>query len=152
MTFNWRSRCKLIYWHDSCSVRLWGEKVLRARRGQRIISKTHTHKQGHTSISHLQLLNNTPVIRGLEVEGVVTMVVMVEWVDDECESEDNGEPEIDNTIRQYLAEIGRYPLLTAEQELQLTRRVADGDTLAMQQLIEATCAWSSALPGAITIT
>lgn len=65
------------------------------------------------------------------------MVVMVEWVDDECESEDNGEPEIDNTIRQYLAEIGRYPLLTAEQELQLTRRVADGDTLAMQQLIEA---------------
>ena len=44
---------------------------------------------------------------------------------------------LDNALRQYLTEIGRSPLLTAEQELRLARRVMAGETEALQQLVEA---------------
>ncbi|HYT28965.1 MAG TPA: sigma-70 family RNA polymerase sigma factor [Ktedonobacteraceae bacterium] len=44
---------------------------------------------------------------------------------------------IDDAVKQYLKEIGMYPLLTAEQELQLAERISRGDLRARQQLIEA---------------
>jgi RNA polymerase primary sigma factor len=43
----------------------------------------------------------------------------------------------DDAVKQYLKEIGSYPLLTAEQELALAERVARGDSLARKKLIEA---------------
>ncbi len=56
---------------------------------------------------------------------------------DDNEDEESGNYEVDNAIRQYLSEIGRYPLLNAEQELQVTRRVAAGEAEALQRLVEA---------------
>jgi RNA polymerase primary sigma factor len=47
------------------------------------------------------------------------------------------ENEHEDAVRQYLKEIGVYPLLTAEQEKQLGRRIAEGDMVAQQHLIEA---------------
>ena len=44
---------------------------------------------------------------------------------------------VDDSVKQYLKEIGMYPLLTAEQELILAERVARGDQRARQRLIEA---------------
>src|SRR5579884_4388124 len=62
------------------------------------------------------------------------------YFDDE-DGEDIGtgdnEKEIENTLRQYLAEIGRFPLLTADQELQIARRAANGDKEAHQRLVES---------------
>jgi RNA polymerase primary sigma factor len=55
---------------------------------------------------------------------------------EEIEEEGN-DYEVENAIRQYLAEIGRYPLLTAEQEMQIAQRVARGDEEAQQRLVEA---------------
>lgn len=63
-----------------------------------------------------------------------------DYLDEEEENEESGqygESEVDNAIRQYLAEIGRYPLLTAEQEMQLARRVVEGDIEAQRRIVEA---------------
>src|SRR5215471_8090074 len=63
---------------------------------------------------------------------------------DQVEEEEGYEDEeveggnaVDNAIRQYLGEIGRYPLLNAEQEMQLARRVTEGDMEAQRCLVEA---------------
>jgi RNA polymerase primary sigma factor len=42
-----------------------------------------------------------------------------------------------DSLDQYLDEIGRYPLLTRAQEVQLAKRVEAGDTTARQRMIES---------------
>jgi len=44
---------------------------------------------------------------------------------------------IDDPVRMYLKEIGKVPLLDSETELELAKRMADGDERAKQQLVEA---------------
>lgn len=53
------------------------------------------------------------------------------------EDERDGRSALDDSVKQYLKEIGTYPLLTAEQELLLAERVARGELAARQKLIEA---------------
>jgi RNA polymerase primary sigma factor len=59
------------------------------------------------------------------------------WGEYESEETEDNENEIENAIRQYLAEIGRFPLLTAEQEFQIAQKVVSGDHEAQKRLIEA---------------
>jgi len=58
--------------------------------------------------------------------------------DEECEEEEEDKRgAVDDAVKQYLKEIGTYPLLTAEQELFLAECVTRGDVRARQKLIEA---------------
>ena len=44
---------------------------------------------------------------------------------------------IDDPVKVYLKEIGRVPLLTSEEEIELAIRISDGDVAAKQRLSEA---------------
>ena len=49
-------------------------------------------------------------------------------------------------IRMYLKEIGKIPLLSTEEEIELAKRMEKGDEEARKKLAEANLGWWSALP------
>ena len=62
---------------------------------------------------------------------------------EESKEDENGVPSsdqnitIDDPVKVYLKEIGRVPLLTSEEEVELAIRISDGDVQAKQRLSEA---------------
>lgn len=48
-----------------------------------------------------------------------------------------GDVKVNDSVKIYLREIGKVPLLTAQQETELAKRIAEGDEEAKQDLIQA---------------
>lgn len=44
---------------------------------------------------------------------------------------------LSDSVRMYLKEMGKYPLMTAEQEVECAKRIEQGDALAKEELAEA---------------
>ena len=47
-----------------------------------------------------------------------------------------------DALQAFLTVIGKVDLLTAAQEVQLAKRIERGDQRAIQEMVEATSAWS----------
>ncbi len=66
-----------------------------------------------------------PVDMNEEIQEIETVLASTEGIN------------IDDPVRMYLKEIGKVPLLTAQQEVEIAKRMADGDPTAKQELAEA---------------
>lgn len=97
-------------------------------------------------LDQMERLYETLESNGIEVTGYMEVNDLAEL---ESEVEQYDSPEdmeqmiaktgvvVDDPVRMYLKEIGRVPLLSADEEKELARRMADGDESAKQHLIEA---------------
>jgi RNA polymerase primary sigma factor len=89
--------------------------------------------------------NNVDVLRFTEGDEDVVLepddeVEMEMEMEMELEEIDLSVPEgisIEDPVRMYLKEIGKVPLLSADEEIQLARRMSDGDQEAKKRLAEA---------------
>ena len=91
-------------------------------------------KRNDASVHHGSIRSDRSLSDYFEVDDDVDLI---EEEDEEEDEEEQCDTTVDNAIRQYLAEIGRFPLLTAVQEMKIAWRVAAGDVEAQQQLVEA---------------
>jgi RNA polymerase primary sigma factor len=82
-----------------------------------------------------------------DLEGATPKAELFEPIDEEDVEEETGEPDLDleaavpeistDSLQLFLKDIGKVPLLTAAQEVELAKRIERGDHTAKQEMIAA---------------
>ena len=94
---------------------------------------------GQLEALNIEVLDNVELPEEL-LDIAAAQVASESVVEEAPKEEDLAPPEginIDDPVRMYLKEIGKVPLLTAEQEIEIAERMAQGDENAKRELAEA---------------
>jgi len=84
----------------------------------------------------------------IEIAGADEEAILIDDKEDDVDPEEDDEVEtrvsvsaasinVDDPVRMYLKEIGKVPLLSADEEVALAKRIENGDVQAKQELAEA---------------
>src|SRR5579884_2870388 len=103
--------------------------VVKAARMPRSIGGEGTVALSKRRVAPVDTFDGAEVGDGIDLE--------YDSYDEEGEVAGSEQGAVDDSVKQYLKEIGMYPLLSGEQELQLAERVAQGDTEAGRMLMES---------------
>ena len=72
----------------------------------------------------------------LEEQGITVEDAIEETIKDEDLKEIISNVKVDDPVKMYLKDIGQAQLLTAEQEVELAKKILDGDVRARKELSE----------------
>ena len=84
--------------------------------------------------------NNVDVLRMSDDDGLDDDGLLLDVDDEPLEEIDLSVPEgvsTEDPVRMYLKEIGKVPLLSADEEIELAKRMEEGDEIAKKRLAEA---------------
>ncbi|MGN1043029.1 MAG: RNA polymerase sigma factor RpoD [Christensenellales bacterium] len=112
------------------------EKIIEAFKDKKTISEDELLNR--MDRLNLDASEMESVYSTLEEHGIkVSSNDEVEKVNDQMLQKIMNEVNIDDSVKMYLKDIGRVPLLSASEELELAKRMSEGDEEAKKQLINA---------------